>query len=171
MSVLRGTLVVSYGCVKVCYPGMFYGPYPAPQVDVFAEVAIMERLAGSGVVARLLDYGVDEESFVLVMQRYRMSLRRWRMALPADPAPQLRLYLRIFANVLRAVQVPESFKVSTAPDGDEASSPQSANTGIATRLKASTCFPTIDCVLCKRENISCYESKNFARCHNLQNIC
>ena len=128
---LRGTLVVSYGCVRVCYPSIFNGPNPVPQVDVFAEVAIMEGLAESGVVARLLDYGVDEESFVLVMQRYRMSLRRWRISLPADPAPQLRLYLRIFANVLRAVQVPVITTVSTASDGDVASSPQSADTGIA----------------------------------------
>jgi hypothetical protein len=38
------------------------------------------------------------------MRRYPASLAAWRAALPADPAPQLRLYLRVFAAVLAAMQ-------------------------------------------------------------------
>jgi len=41
---------------------------------------------------------------VLVMRRYPASLAAWRASLPADPAPQLRLYLRVFAAVLAAMQ-------------------------------------------------------------------
>lgn len=41
---------------------------------------------------------------VLVMRKYPTSLAAWRGALPADPAPQLRLYLRVFAAVLSAMQ-------------------------------------------------------------------
>jgi hypothetical protein len=42
---------------------------------------------------------------VLVLRRYECSLAQWRAALPADPAPHLRLYLSVFGDVLRAVQV------------------------------------------------------------------
>ena len=41
----------------------------------------------------------------MVMPRYGCCLKDWRAALPVDAAPQLRLYLTIFADVLRAVQV------------------------------------------------------------------
>ena len=41
---------------------------------------------------------------VLVMRKYPTSLAAWRGALPADPASQLRLYLRVFAAVLTAMQ-------------------------------------------------------------------
>jgi len=45
------------------------------------------------------------EHFFIVMRKYGGNLRQWRLALPPDPAPQLRLYLNIFADVARAVQV------------------------------------------------------------------
>ena len=66
----------------------------------------MERFAGEGSVCRLLDYGLDGNSAVLVLQRYPASLKAWRAQLPATPSPgQLRLCLRVFADVLAAVQV------------------------------------------------------------------
>lgn len=55
---------------------------------------------------QLWDYGVEGDSFVLVLRRYECSLAQWRTALPPGPAPHLRLYLSVFADVLRAVQVP-----------------------------------------------------------------
>ena len=55
---------------------------------------------------QLWDYGVEGDSFVLVLRRYECSLAAWRAAQPPDPAPRLPLYLAIFADVLRAVQVP-----------------------------------------------------------------
>jgi hypothetical protein len=54
---------------------------------------------------QLWDYGVEGDSFVLVLRRYECSLAQWRAALPTDPEPQLRLYLAVFGDVLRAVQV------------------------------------------------------------------
>lgn len=42
------------------------------------------------------------------MRAYGGSLRDWRLALPSDPGPQLRLYLAVFADVLHAVQVRRS---------------------------------------------------------------
>lgn len=54
---------------------------------------------------QLWDYGVEGDSFVLVLRRYECSLAQWRAALPPDPALHLRLYLSVFADVLRAVQV------------------------------------------------------------------
>jgi hypothetical protein len=46
------------------------------------------------------------------MRKYGGNLRQWRLALPADPALQLRLYLHIFADVARAVQVRASYACS-----------------------------------------------------------
>ena len=52
----------------------------------------------------LLDYGVDDEHFVLVQRRYRASLSSWRKRQPLEPRRQLRLYLNIFLAVLDAVK-------------------------------------------------------------------
>lgn len=75
-------------------------------MDVFGEVAILERCAGDPSVCRLLDYGLEGDAAVLVLQRYPASLKAWRAQLPGPPGPgQLRLFLRIFADVVAAVQV------------------------------------------------------------------
>ena len=55
---------------------------------------------------------ITGEHFFVVMRKYGGNLRQWRLALPADPALQLRLYLNIFADVARAVQV----RRSTTPE-------------------------------------------------------
>lgn len=73
-------------------------------VDAFSEVTLLESFAQSPSVCQLWDYGVEGDSFVLVLRRYACSLAQWRAALPPDPAPHLRLYLSVFADVLRAVQ-------------------------------------------------------------------
>jgi len=46
------------------------------------------------------------------MRRYPASLAAWRASLPADPAPQLRLYLRVFAAVLDAMQARRERRMS-----------------------------------------------------------
>ncbi len=57
------------------------------------------------MMPQVWDYGVEGDNFVLVLRRYEASLAQWRATLPADPGPRLRLYLTLFADILRAVQV------------------------------------------------------------------
>ncbi|KAK9811788.1 hypothetical protein WJX72_010021 [[Myrmecia] bisecta] len=78
---------------------------PCYQVDMFSEVAILERFRGQASICQLYDYGIDADSFVLVLRCYRCSLKEWRTRQPPGPGPQLRLYLALFAQVLAAVQV------------------------------------------------------------------
>lgn len=75
------------------------------QVSVFNEVTLLERLQGIPGICQLHDYGVCATSAALIMKRYPFSLRTWRERLPADPSSQLRLYLRIFADVLQRIKV------------------------------------------------------------------
>lgn len=76
-----------------------------PQVDVFSEVAILERFRGQQSVCQLLNYGVEGHSFVLVMRKYPTSLKAWRAHITSPPAHHLRLYLHIFADIIAAKQV------------------------------------------------------------------
>lgn len=75
-------------------------------MDVFSEVAILQACAGEPGVCRLLDFGLEGDTCVLALQRYPASLAAWRAARPpGPPGPgQLRLHLRIFADVLAAMQ-------------------------------------------------------------------
>lgn len=75
------------------------------QVDVFSEVAILERFRGQQSVCQLLNYGVEGDSFVLVMRKYPTSLKAWRARITSAPAHHLRLYLHIFADIIAAKQV------------------------------------------------------------------
>ncbi|KFM28722.1 putative serine/threonine-protein kinase [Auxenochlorella protothecoides] len=75
-------------------------------VDVHAEVGVMQALTDSRRAARLHDYGFDpgEEAYVLVLQEYACSLRQWRLAQAEGGPRQAGTYLRIFREILRAVQ-------------------------------------------------------------------
>ena len=73
------------------------------QFDIFNEIGILEQLQRR-CASVLLDYGVDDEHFVLVQRRYRASLSSWRKRQPLEPRRQLRLYLNIFLAVLEAVK-------------------------------------------------------------------
>lgn len=72
---------------------------------MYNEVALLERLRGTPGICQLYDYGVCATSAALVMKRYACSLRTWRDCLPRDPFEQVRLYLRVFADVLAKVKV------------------------------------------------------------------
>ena len=69
------------------------------------------------------------EHFFIVMRKYGGNLRQWRLALPADPALQLRLYLNIFADVARAVQVSKVGSGSASDHRNGATSKPSVRTG------------------------------------------
>ena len=65
----------------------------------------MQRLHHIPGICRLHDYGIGPDSILLVMTKYRCSLREWRLRQPEDARYQLRLYLNIFAQVTRLLQV------------------------------------------------------------------
>ncbi|GFR48222.1 hypothetical protein Agub_g10082 [Astrephomene gubernaculifera] len=55
--------------------------------DVFGEVTIMERFSGHDCICQLLDYGMHDDAYWIVMRRYRCSLAEWRARQrPLNPA-------------------------------------------------------------------------------------
>ncbi|KAI5056613.1 hypothetical protein GOP47_0028431 [Adiantum capillus-veneris] len=103
------------------------GPHePCKFFDIYSEVEILEKFIGDPRVCQLLDYGVDIESFILVLKHYKCSLRYWRQRqklqheISEDNASEnlcqpfrdkLPLYLEIYSAVLQAVKVLESHNV------------------------------------------------------------
>lgn len=101
------------------------GPHdPCKFFDVYSEVQILSKFVGTQRVCQLLDYGVDCDSYILVLKHYKCSLRAWReqhsrpavrsstyeaghkqTRLAEMPFPdRLPLYLEIYAAVLDAVR-------------------------------------------------------------------
>lgn len=74
------------------------------QLTAFKEIAIMQRLSSTPGVCRLHDFGICSDSIMLVMTKYRCSLREWRQRQPEDARRQLRLYLNIFAQLAKLIQ-------------------------------------------------------------------
>lgn len=75
--------------------------------DVFGEVSILERFRGAPGVCQLLDYGMANDAYWIVMRRYRCSLAEWRgrqrpLASPPAP-PAVRLYLALLAQVVEVM--------------------------------------------------------------------
>eukprot|EP01026_Neomeris_dumetosa_P033722 TRINITY_DN26980_c0_g1_i6.p1 TRINITY_DN26980_c0_g1~~TRINITY_DN26980_c0_g1_i6.p1 ORF type:complete len:673 (-),score=70.89 TRINITY_DN26980_c0_g1_i6:371-2389(-) len=80
-------------------------------VDVLNEASILQRFEKSGRVCKLLDLGVTDDSYYLVMQHYKCSLKQWRQRRSevygndiGTITGSLRLYLNIFMMVLIAVE-------------------------------------------------------------------
>lgn len=78
---------------------------PCSWVDLFSEVTILEHFADQPCICQIHDYGIDGDSFYLVLRHYRASLRQWRARQRAEASGRLRLYLNIYLEVLHAVQV------------------------------------------------------------------
>lgn len=76
-------------------------------MKVFSEVSILEGLKGQPGVVELLDYGLHDKKFHMVLQRYRCSLRQWRFKQPEEEfAPhKLKLYLTVFSDIVQHVQL------------------------------------------------------------------
>ncbi len=102
------------------------GPHdPCSFFDVYTEVQILEQFQEEPQVCQILDYGIDCNSFVLVLKHYKCSLRTWRhhhtcRSLVDEPDctsteskteyysnltfhERLPLYLEVYAAVLQAV--------------------------------------------------------------------
>ena len=85
------------------------------QVDVFSEVAILEQLALKDNICQLYDYGIDSDSFYLVMKHYRCSLKQWRERQSQQPDKQLALYISIFNQILQGVKVSRHWNEACDP--------------------------------------------------------
>jgi hypothetical protein len=100
------------------------GPYdPCKFFDVYSEVEILEKFSGEPAICQILDYGVNTESFILVLKHYKCSLHTWRQGPTRDSdsgrfspteidrirgAPKfvlerLPLYLEVYSAILQAV--------------------------------------------------------------------
>lgn len=90
---MREVAIKQFSCVRS-------GHQRARVSDVFAEVAAMERLAGSGVSCELLDYGIADGAYWLVLRRYECTLMEWReqhhSPLPAALHPHLSTFLHAY---------------------------------------------------------------------------
>lgn len=65
----------------------------------------MQRLSHIQGICRIHDFGICADSIMLVMTKYRCSLREWRHRQPDNCRHQLRLYLHVFAQVAKLLQV------------------------------------------------------------------
>ncbi|CAM6089558.1 unnamed protein product [Calypogeia fissa] len=100
------------------------GPFdPCKFFDVYSEVEILEKFLDEPAICQILDYGVDTESFILVLKHYKCSLYTWRhghggnsnnIFLPTEVQSvgvvskfvfeRLPLYLEVYSAILQAVK-------------------------------------------------------------------
>mmetsp|Transcript_10661 Transcript_10661/g.20673 ORF Transcript_10661/g.20673 Transcript_10661/m.20673 type:complete len:1973 (-) Transcript_10661:893-6811(-) len=73
--------------------------------DIFTEIACLEEFRLEKYVTDLYDYGVDENDYYIVMKHYTISLKAWRTDLPGPYEDYLHLFLTLFKEVLKAVQI------------------------------------------------------------------
>ena len=83
-------------------------------MDIFSEIAILERFRGRPGMCQLLDYGLDGDDFIMVLRHYSGSLKAWRDQMPDCPDGQLRMYLQIFGDIVSGVQVSAHLPAGTA---------------------------------------------------------
>jgi serine/threonine protein kinase len=73
---------------------------PCAAYDLYGELTILERLRSEPGMCQMLDFGVDDECFYVVLQDYRCSLRAWRDAHQGSARASLPLLLNIFQQVV-----------------------------------------------------------------------
>lgn len=73
--------------------------------DIFTEIACLEEFRLERYITDLYDYGVDENDYYIVMKHYSTSLKAWRTELPGPYEDYLHLFLTLFREVLKAVQI------------------------------------------------------------------
>ena len=52
---------------------------PCHLFDIFTEVTALETFRLQNCVTQLFDYGCDEESYYIVMKRFQISVKNWRL--------------------------------------------------------------------------------------------
>lgn len=69
--------------------------------DIFAEILVLDKWKNDHRICTLLDYGLDEESYWVVMKKYRTSLGDWRKKQKRTWDVNLALYLNIYLEILQ----------------------------------------------------------------------
>eukprot|EP00026_Physarum_polycephalum_P001048 Phypoly_transcript_01049.p1 GENE.Phypoly_transcript_01049~~Phypoly_transcript_01049.p1 ORF type:complete len:1112 (+),score=220.65 Phypoly_transcript_01049:278-3613(+) len=73
--------------------------------DIFTEILILDKFKNDPRCCHLYDYGVDNDSYWIVMKSYKCSLKEWRLRQTQTSFAQaLPLYLNIFNNILNTMQ-------------------------------------------------------------------
>lgn len=70
--------------------------------DIFTEILVLDKWKSDERICKLIDYGVDEENYWIVMKKYTMSLKEWRLKQVKSLEENLPLYLNVFCNLLQA---------------------------------------------------------------------
>ena len=80
--------------------------------DIFSEITSLEELRAEKCTTTLYDYGVDDNNYFVVMKRYAYSLREWRRKQSTNMNDNLSLYMTLFKQILKAVEVVHSHNVT-----------------------------------------------------------
>ena len=82
--------------------------------DVFTEVHIasFDAFRDKSSVVDIYDYGVDATGYHLIMKRYRHSLKEWRVSQSKSLKDNLSLYLSLYKDILKAVELFHSNNVT-----------------------------------------------------------
>jgi serine/threonine protein kinase len=70
--------------------------------DIFSEISCLENFRLDPKVTDVYDYGVTDNSYVIIMKRYRFSLRYWRRM---QKEVNLPLLLGMFREILKVVKL------------------------------------------------------------------
>ena len=80
--------------------------------DIFTEITCLEELRLEPFVSDLYDYGLDQNSYYIVMKRYSCSLRQWRLQQTKSLNENLSLYLSIYKEFLKSLMTIHSHNVT-----------------------------------------------------------
>eukprot|EP01125_Pyxidicula_operculata_P002656 TRINITY_DN124_c7_g1_i1.p1 TRINITY_DN124_c7_g1~~TRINITY_DN124_c7_g1_i1.p1 ORF type:complete len:2853 (+),score=800.21 TRINITY_DN124_c7_g1_i1:78-8636(+) len=80
--------------------------------DIFTEITILDKWRADERICQLIDYGVDEHHFWIVMRRYATSLKDWRNKQSKSLEENLLLYLNVYDYVLNTSRFLEENNVN-----------------------------------------------------------
>ena len=80
--------------------------------DIFTEITCLEELRLEPCISDLYDYGVDGNSYYIIMKRYACSLKQWRLQQTKSLNENLPLYLSIYREFLKSLLIIHSHNVT-----------------------------------------------------------
>ena len=79
--------------------------YKCRLTNIFSEITCLDNFRLEPKVTDLFDFGVTESSYVIIMKKYKASLRNWRREQPpCNGFPKFPLLLNIFKQVCLIVK-------------------------------------------------------------------